>query len=346
MDTDDNKVVDEITTTSSNIQITRRSDRSFVTYVFHKAIRPFGLLLIKPKKKYPPGSQKLDVPSNIHKRCDVSERQLESIYLYDIVAKKASGRMSFDKKCKYRVYYFAGGGWQSPPSSHHWKCFAELATRLPHTTLTVVSYPLAPNSPAPVAFPQLFRLYHALMRESTNAREIVTLAGDSAGGNIALALTIEALRLDPDGPKPYSLLGICPSVDLARHNPKIVDIEKCDPILRISFIEGTAKAWYGSGREDAWGCSDPRVSPIEADLSVLRDSDVIVDGVTAGYDILGPDGNSFREKLQSIGVKGEWLEWDKMMHCWPLAAVYGLFPESREAFDWIVELLANRSKGS
>jgi acetyl esterase/lipase len=340
----ENKMVPEFAP-SSSIIVTRRTDRSFITHVFHKLIRPFGPSLIKPKKRTPAGSPKLDIPPNIQKTCDVSERQIESIYLYDIIAKRACDRMSFDKKCRYRVYYFAGGGWQSPPSSHHWKCFAEIATRLPHTTLTVVSYPLAPNSPAPIAFPQLFNLYHAILQESNEAQEIVTFAGDSAGGNVVLALTIEALRQDPEDLKPFSVFAICPSVDLVRHNPKIVEIEKHDPLLRIPFIEGTAKAWYGSGREDAWDCSDPRISPIEADLSVLRNSGVIIDGVSGGYDILGPDAVAFREKLQRAGVKGEWLEWDKMMHCWPLAAVYGLFPESTEAFDWIIEVLKKRSKG-
>lgn len=343
MDVDD-KIVPELAPSSSIIVI-RRTDRSFITHVFHKLIRPFGSSLIKPKTTFPAGSPRLEIPSNIQKTCDVSERQVESIHLYDVIAKRACDRMSFNKKCKYRIYYFAGGGWQSPPSPHHWRCFAEIATRLPHTTLTVVSYPLAPNSPAPIAFPQLLNLYHTVLQESKEAQEIVSFVGDSAGGNVALALTIEALRQDPGAPKPFSIFAICPSVDLTRHNPKIVEIEKHDPILRISFIQGTAKAWYGGGRVDAWNRSDPRVSPLEADLSVLHDGGVIIDGVTGGYDILGPDAVAFREKLRKERVKGEWLEWDKMMHCWPLAAVYGLFPESREAFDWIVEVLKKRSKG-
>jgi acetyl esterase/lipase len=112
------------------------------------------------------------------------------------------------------------------------------------------------------------------------------------------------------------------------------------------FAKSTAKVWLGDGREDAWAGSDPRASPLHADLSVLRECNVIVDEVIAGYDILGPDARRFREKLQEEGVKGEWLEWDKMMHCWALSVTCNLFPESQEAFDWIVDLIQRRSKGS
>jgi acetyl esterase/lipase len=345
MTASDDKIVEGVSPSSNSIKVVKRTDRAVITHVFQKLIRPFGPSLVKPKKKYPPGSPQLDVPSKIQKHCHVAERRRESIWLYDITAKKASDRMRFDKGCKHRIYYFAGGGWQSPPSSHHWKVFASLVTRLPHTVLTVVSYPLGPNSPAPVAIPQLLKLYAALMQESLEAGETVTFAGDSAGGNVVLCLVLEALRLDPKGPQPHSILALSPSVELGRHNPNISDVEKHDPILRVPFIQSTAKAWYGAGREDAWIPADSRVSPIEADLNILRDREVFVDGITAGYDILGPDAVVFREKLRTAGVEGEWLEWDKMMHCFPLAAVYGLFPESREAFDWIVDLMKRRSSG-
>jgi acetyl esterase/lipase len=177
------------------------------------------------------------------------------------------------------------------------------------------------------------------MDESAAASEIVTLAGDSAGGNIALCLILEALHLDPNCPIPYSILAICPSADMRREHPSLSGLEKKDPILRIPFIKSTAKAWTGE-----WELSDRRVSPVEADVSSLSRLGIKVDGLTAGYDLLGPDGVLFRDKLDENGVEGEWLHWEKMMHCWPLASVYGVFPESKAGFNWIVDVLARRGR--
>lgn len=124
-----------------------------------------------------------------------------------------------------------------------------------------------------------------------------------------------------------------------RNYPDAKHIEQVDPILRIRFLEKTAREWRG-----AWDDSDPRVSPICADLRLLRRAGVRVDGVTGGYDLLAYDGVQFREKLREVGVWGEWLQWDGMMHCWPLAKGYGIFPESEEAFEWIVGVLKRRAE--
>lgn len=226
-----------------------------------------------------------------------------------------------------------------PPSPSHWKFFQAMLKSLPDTTITIISYPLAPNSPAPIAIPQLLKLYNTLLTESNERQETVTLAGDSAGGNIVLCLPLEALRYNSNAPRPYSIMGICPSANMQRGYPELQEIEKVDPILRINFIEKTARDWKGE-----WEDSDPRVSPIRADLGLLQRAGIKVDGVTGGYDLLAHDGVQFREKLKAARVEGEWLQWDKMMHCWPLAKAYGIFPESEEAFDWIVKILKRRAE--
>jgi acetyl esterase/lipase len=339
MDVDDKEQSDSSGGLGSSIEITKKTDRSLITHIFHSVIRPIGPMIVKIRTIHPPGSPRLTFPDKIKKKCIVTESEVDGIYQYDVVAKTTNL-----EKCKHRIFYFAGGGWQSTPSSHHWKYFSVLANGLPRSVLTVVSYPLAPNSPAPVSLPQLSKWYNSVMQQSKQNGEVVTFAGDSAGGNIVLALVLDILRQDPAAIAPYSILAICPSVDLTRLNPEIRKVEKDDPIMRLNFAESTAAAWCGLGRDDAIRVDDPKVSPLEAEISLFRRGNVIVDGLTAGYDILGPDGRIFRDKLQKEGIKGKWLDWDKMMHCWPLSASYGLFPESQEALDWIVDVLNERSK--
>jgi acetyl esterase/lipase len=212
--------------------------------------------------------------------------------------------------------------------------------RIPHATISIISYPLAPNSPAPAAFPQLLDVYNQLLVEAQRAGEIVTIMGDSAGGNLALCVPLEALRINSDGPKPHSIMAICPSVDMCRDDPHLKEIEKHDPILQIKFIQFTAKGWRGE-----WEETDPRVSPIRSEhLDLFRKAGVKIDGATAGYDLLGLDGRNFREKIAEVGIQGEWLDHDRQMHCWPLVKVYKIFPESNQAFDWITDVLKRRSQ--
>ena len=56
------------------------------------------------------------------------------------------------------------------------------------------------------------------------------------------------------------------------------------------------------------------------------------------YDILHPDVKSMKARLEEAAVRGEWLIWDKQMHCFPLAWTYGL-PEAKEGKNWILDLL-------
>jgi acetyl esterase/lipase len=282
-------------------------------------------------KVFPAGSPQLEPPSKARKKVDITERKVEGIYLYDIRAKSPS--RAEQKQPTKRLYYFAGGGWQAPASSQHWSLVTELALRLPNILITLVSYPLAPNTPAPVAFPLLTTLYDTLLLEAQTANEEVILMGDSAGGNIVLSLVVNSLLTNPSARCPKAIIAISPSTDLRRSNPEMKEIEKNDPLLRMPFVVASANAWRG-----AWDASDARVSPLLADLTPLARRDVQVHGVTGTYDILSPDAALFREACSSKGVRGEWLQWERQTHCFPLMFAYGL-REAREAVDWMVDLL-------
>lgn len=229
-----------------------------------------------------------------------------------------------------------------PASADHWALTSKLAASCPDTTVSVVSYPLAPNNPAPESIPVLLDLLPKLLDLCAAANETAILAGDSAGGNLALALPLEMLRaaaadasLSPP-PMPAHILVISPSTDLRRTNPEIPIIERKDPLLRHEFVKATSEVWRGE-----WPADDTRLSPLLLPLSTLmalRDRGVQVHGVTGGYDILTPDALLFRDRLMEAGVGGSWLHWEKQMHVYPVAWRYGL-KESRQAKDWMVEVI-------
>jgi acetyl esterase/lipase len=297
----------------------------------------------------PAGSQKLSPPDKVSKRCRITERQVDGIWLYELVS------LDQTKTTKEgplrRIYYFGGGGWQMPPSGDHWSFIAELAHRLSDTVFTVVSYPLAPKSPASESLPQLRKLYQTIMNDPEMANDRIIFSGDSAGGNVAIALVMWALTDKAEGKDssrtPDAIVGICPSTDLRHLDLKIADTAHDDPMLTLEFIQSTAKAW-ADGQDEipslapagpegykAWSMSDPRVSPALADVSLLMRYNVKVHGITGTHDILAPEAMAFRDRCAEVGVEGQWLEWERQMHCFPLTFAYGL-KEAKEAVTWIV----------
>ena len=320
-------------TRKSTIKVTHRNDRSSSVLLLQHVIKIFNEQIIKPGKPYPAGSPQLEPLKSVLETCDVKERIVEGVYIYDILPKHAITQNGDAPRKTRQLYYFAGGGWSMAPSSQHWKLCAEFASKLPGISISLVSYPLSPNSAAPSAFPQMMKMYRQLLKEAGEAGKGVILAGDSAGGNIVLCLTLAALAEDESAPAPKALLAISPSCDLQRNNPDMQAIEKHDPILRRPFIIETATKWRGE-----WDAADPRVTPNMADVTPLAQRGVKVHGVVGGYDMLYPDAVIFRDKCAQAGVEGEWLDWEKQMHCFPLAWLYKL-PESVEAKDWILDVL-------
>lgn len=140
-------------------------------------------------------------------------------------------------------------------------------------------------------------------------------------------------------PAPSAVLIICPSVDARRENVEIEKIQEKDPILIADESKQQAEDWAGN-----WSLDDERISPAvnhtgkDNLVELLAEKGVKVHGVTAGYDILSPDAKLLRERLEKGGVQGQWLQWEKQMHCFPLAWFYGL-PESKEGLHWIINIL-------
>lgn len=233
------------------------------------------------------------------------------------------------------MIYFAGGGWQSPPSSQHWKFCAELVRQVPGLTVTLVSPPLAPSSPAAVTFPILTTYYRAALRQAVQDKERVVLAGDSSGGNLALCLALHGLSDDDNLTKPHALLLISPAVDLrpTQIEGAIHAISLKDPVLTITSHDSEASTWaQGEDPAQSW------ISPITADRTTLSETAIHVIGVTGGWDILSPAALELRDSVQKTGGRGAWLHWEKQMHCYPLAFMYGI-PEAKQSKEWVVDQL-------
>ena len=193
------------------MQVTSLDDRDAAAFLIHLFIRPFTSQLTKIKKFYDPGSPRLNPPKSAYKKCDIQERRVEDIRMCEITRKKPS---DFDtgKRTK-RIYYIAGGSWQTPPTGDHFKLLAMLVERLLQPAIiSLISCPLAPRSPTPDTFPAFCKLYGALLGLPSFEHEDICFAGDSSGGNLALSLTLHCCT-QPNARAPRSLLLLSTTVD-------------------------------------------------------------------------------------------------------------------------------------
>ncbi|EXK25490.1 hypothetical protein FOMG_17863 [Fusarium oxysporum f. sp. melonis 26406] len=345
---------DEFSSDDQEFHVDERSGRSWPTKILHNVIQPIKPKLVEIGKVSSADPTRCKPSRGARKRCDVQENKVENIWTYDMTPKSSDGEK---RSYARRILYFAGGGWQAPPSGQHWTFCAEMINLLQDTRLTLVSYPLAPKDPVQDAFPAICKTYNVLLKESSDLGERVIVAGDSSGGNIALCLVTWTMR-DQDVRvvrPPSAILAITATTDLRHNHPDIKEVDKVDPILSESSINETAGAWApghsdvsqqnGTNAETTdrnekldWSADDPRVSPIHADLGVCIRNNVKIHGITASHDVLGPEAVEFRERCRKEGVDGEWLSWGNQMHCFPLAYKYGL-KESKEGLEWIIEVL-------
>lgn len=299
---------------------------------------------------------------------------------------------------KHRIYYFNGGGFQSPPSSQHWQFLTTLSKNLSRRSsshshsqshshqpqdqltpeITLISYPLAPNSPAEKSFPILQEWLARVLHSADVNREKVTLMGDSSGGNIALSLGFWAVEnhvsRPSEQPDPMgrgqaipasdkrhgfplaSVIAISPAVDLRNVNDDMHEADRYDPVLTIALTSRVARAWASNPSRHLSEVpdgprphlvTDAQLSPLlntDAAFEALAKKGVAVHGIVGTHDVLAPDALLFMRKCERCGVSGKWLVWERQMHCFPLTAGKGPlgFREGKDAMNWIKEVIRNQ----
>lgn len=317
---------------SPKINVTERTTRSIPMLLLTTLIKPFKPALVSPGKlpaRAPGTSPQLDPQEKYN--CKVSEHKVAGLLVYDISppSTASSGLSETGKKTK-RIYYFGGGGFVAPPSKEHWAFVSEIArkTAKDGVQISVISPPLAPETRAETGREMLEDWLRSAIVEGARDGEEIVLMGDSSGGNLALCCALSSA-----GRGVKAVVMVSPTLDLAKANPDMLDAEKLDPVQTIESSKQGADEWRG----DLDG-KDARISPLYADLGVLANRGVRVHCISGSHDILHPDVMLMRVKLEEAGVGGEWLIWEKQMHCFPLAWTYGL-SEAKQGKDWILNLL-------
>lgn len=193
------------------------------------------------------------------------------------------------------LVYFHGGGWTIGDLDTHDGVCRFLAT---HTGAAVLSvdYRLAPEHPFPAAVEDAFA---AFRWAAEGAAELgtdparIAVVGDSAGGNLAAAVSL--LARDGGGPSPAMQALIYPVTDA-------VGGQRSRDLFAEGFLLTKADMdWFERHYlPDIASSGDPRVSMLRADdLSGLPPAYVM----TAGFDPLRDEAEAYAERMRAAGVR-------------------------------------------
>lgn len=226
------------------------------------------------------------------------------------------------------ILYFHGGGYQLGSVASHAGLMERIATACGCRALGV-EYRLAPEHRFPCALDDALAVWRWLTARGI-APERIAFAGDSAGGNLALAAMI-SLR-DAGLPMPAAGVLLSPWTDFAATGESYETRAKADPIHRRSMILALGQAYLGADGDP----EHPLASPLYAELAGLPPLLIQVGDRETVLD----DSRLFAAKARAAGVEVELGVWDDMIHVFQLFA--DELREARRAIEEIGRFLTGK----
>ncbi|MBE9539940.1 MAG: alpha/beta hydrolase [Proteobacteria bacterium] len=236
-----------------------------------------------------------------------------------------------------RVLYIHGGAWLAgSPKSH--RSITDKLSAVANAAVFSLDYRLMPENSRRDGIDDCRSAYRWILEngpEGAQETDFLLVAGDSAGGNLTLALI--AWVRDQGLRAPDAALGFSPAVDGTLSSPSLISNIPSDPMLGPQFGK-LAKvpnifllwfAWFSSRIRP----SDPIVSPVRGDLSGLPPVLIQVSEAEMLFD----DTRRYVAKAQAAGSPVEMQHWPFMVHVWQIFTPQ--LPEADAAFDNIAEFL-------
>lgn len=210
------------------------------------------------------------------------------------------------------IFYIHGGGFVACSTRGYRSLTGSLADAA-GARVAALNYPLAPQAPFPAARDALVQAYRRL-RSAHPEIERAFIAGDSAGGNLALAAGL-ALRDEPA--RPDGLVLFSPWLDLTGQSASMQENQRSDDVVIWDPQSRIARAYAADRALDA-----PEVSPLFADLHGLPRTYVTASRI----EMLRDDAVRFAERAAASGVGVQLRLFDGVPHVWQL---FHRLPESR-----------------
>jgi epsilon-lactone hydrolase len=216
------------------------------------------------------------------------------------------------------LLFLHGGGYLAGSADTHRPLAAALARRLGADVL-LPDYRLAPEHPFPAAIDDALAAYRYLLDRGVAADRIV-VAGDSAGGGLAVSLGVAAREAGL--PLPAAIACFSPWTDLALTGASIDENEERCSMLRREAVSKAAMAYLGGASP-----RHPLASPIYADLSSLPP--LLVHA--SAHELLRDDGVRLAARARESRVITELRLFERVPHAWQ--HFERVLPEARESLD-------------
>ena len=217
------------------------------------------------------------------------------------------------------ILYFHGGGYVNGSSLTHrelgWRLSAAARARV-----LLLDYRRAPEHPYPAAIEDAVAAYKWLLASDFPPSKI-SVAGDSAGGGLAVAMML-VLR-DEGVMLPKTAVLLSPWLDLTHNSGTFISNESSDLILSAARLREFADWYLGDGAS----ADNPLVSPIFADLHDLPPMLIQV----GDQEMLLDDSITFAEKAEAAGADVTLDVWEDMFHVWH--AIAAIIPEGQDAVE-------------
>ena len=228
------------------------------------------------------------------------------------------------------VFYVHGGGFVSCSAATHRPITAALA-RATRRRVFSVDYRLAPEHRFPAAQDDVLAAYEWLLTTGVQSSE-VALAGDSAGGNLVLALAVR-LR-DECRPAPACVVAFSPWADLGGTGASVRANDGRCAMFRPKNIADFAAAVLGPV-----AANSPAASPVYADLSGLPPVLLHV----GSTELLLDDAQRVHERIRSGGGTSRMEVYEDVPHAWQMLAP--LVPEATTSIRDAAAFMASQLEG-
>jgi monoterpene epsilon-lactone hydrolase len=226
------------------------------------------------------------------------------------------------------VILHAHGGWFNWGSA---ESFRHLVGHIAHSARArtfVPDYRLAPENLFPAALDDIHACYLGLVE---NGAQSVALSGDSAGGNLVLALLAQITAQSPSNSMAVGAVVLSPVTDLAMKGSSWESRANADPFFMRDQVEELIRAYLG-GQDSA----NPKASPRYGDLTGLPPICVHV----GDDEVLLDDSLRYVERAVAAGVDAKVDVWEGKVH--GFVGSVGLLDAASEALGAIGAFLTKQ----
>jgi acetyl esterase len=215
------------------------------------------------------------------------------------------------------IVYFHGGGWVIAGNDVYDASVRALVNKT-NSIVVAIEYRQAPEHKFPAAHEDAFAAYKWVVNNAKSFGgnpDKIAVAGESAGGNLAVNVAIKAR--DEKIQMPEHVLSVYPIASGAMNTESYkqnADAKPLDKPMMGWFMEQ-----YLSDPKQA---QDPRINLVEANLKGLPPTTII----TASVDPLKSEGKKLAEEMEKAGVPVEYKNYDGVTH-----EFFGMAPVVDEA---------------